>query len=157
MNWNVDVLLALAAGLAAGAGFVLVLLRRSGAANRERADVLATELEETRLELEAHREEVTKHFGQTSNLFRDLTAQYTRLYAHLAEGAREFCPDAVPSLSHGLDTPLLVDDGPVETKAPEPGTDAASAPEERAVADATEADLPPTPASKPNGGAQASL
>ena len=109
MVWNVDVLLALAAGVVAGAGILFLLLRRAGSADRERAELLATELEETREELESHREEVAKHFGQTSELFRDLTDQYSRLYAHLAEGAREFATDAVPSLAAGFEKPLLAD------------------------------------------------
>lgn len=115
MVWNVELLLAIAAGVVVGAGFMFLLMRRAGSANRERSEALATDLEETREELESHREEVAKHFGQTSELFRDLTAQYSRLYAHLAEGAREFAGDAAPSLAEGLGQPLLG-----ETGAPEP-------------------------------------
>ena len=104
---DLNLLWAAAAGLVVGAGVVFLLMRRGGSVNRERAESLASELEETRLELETHREEVSGHFARTSDLFRDLTEQYTRLYAHLAKGAREFCPDDVPSLGQGLDTPLL--------------------------------------------------
>lgn len=111
MEWNALVLLAFAAGLALGAWGVASAQRRSMRAARERADRMAAELEEARAAFEAHRQEVTKHFEQTSNLFRDLTEQYTRLYAHLAEGAREFCADAVPALGRGLDAPLLGSSG----------------------------------------------
>ena len=129
MNLDVDLnlLAAAAAGLVLGAALVFLLMRRGGSVNRERAESLTTELEETRLELESHREEVAKHFSETSDLFRDLTEQYSRLYAHLATGAREFCPDEVPSLGQGLDTPLLVDESPeaegqeAEEKAEAPG------------------------------------
>ena len=109
MNLGVDLnlLWAAAAGLAGGAGLVFLLMRRGGSVNRERADSLTVELDETRLELEIHREEVATHFSETSDLFRDLTEQYSRLYAHLATGAREFCPDEAPSLGQGLDAPLL--------------------------------------------------
>jgi uncharacterized membrane-anchored protein YhcB (DUF1043 family) len=58
-------------------------------------------------ELEAQRAAVAKHFERTSDLFRDLTRQYTALYAHLAEGARELCPDLAIPLGHGLTEPLL--------------------------------------------------
>ena len=109
-GFDLNLLWAAAAGLAVGAALVFLLMRRGGSVNRERAESLATELEETQLELEGHREEVAKHFSQTSDLFRDLTEQYSRLYAHLATGARDFCPDEVPSLGHGLDTPPLVDE-----------------------------------------------
>jgi hypothetical protein len=105
------VLLVFGAGLGLGAGGVAFLLRRSGRAARERAERLAAELDETRAELDAHRKEVTKHFEQTSKLFRDLTEQYTRLYGHLAEGAREFCAGAVPALGRDFDGPLLGSDG----------------------------------------------
>jgi hypothetical protein len=111
MEWNAMVLLAFGAGLALGAGGVAFAQRRSVRAARERAERLAADLDETREAFEAHRQEVTKHFEQTSNLFRDLTEQYTRLYAHLAEGAREFCAGAVPALGRGFDGPLLGSSG----------------------------------------------
>jgi len=138
MNLGVDVnlLSAAAAGLVVGAALVFLLMRRGGSVNRERAESLGTELEETRLELESHREEVSKHFGETSDLFRDLTEQYSRLYAHLATGAREFCPDEVPSLGQGLDTPLLVDEAAPEREEAAPAQDeAAPAKGEAAPAD----------------------
>ena len=61
-----------------------------------------------------------KHFSGTSDLFRDLTHQYTTLYAHLAEGARELCPDQVPSLGHGMGEPPLVAALTREPRAPGP-------------------------------------
>lgn len=94
-------------GLVFGAACIFVLQRRIGGGDRERAEQLASELEETREELEAHRDEVAKHFHETSQLFRGLTEQYTRLYAHLAGGAREFCVDDEPALARGFDGPLL--------------------------------------------------
>jgi uncharacterized membrane-anchored protein YhcB (DUF1043 family) len=99
--------LGLAAGVLLGALCSFFLQRRNGSANRERAEQLSSELEETREELDAHREEVAKHFQETSQLFRGLTEQYTRLYAHLAEGSRDFCTDDAPALARGFDGPLL--------------------------------------------------
>jgi uncharacterized membrane-anchored protein YhcB (DUF1043 family) len=57
--------------------------------------------------LETQRAAVAKHFERTSDLFRDLTSQYTALYAHLAEGARELCPDQHIPLGTGFAEPLL--------------------------------------------------
>ncbi len=73
---------------------------------RARAESLAQELEAALREHETYREHVEKHFGQTSDLFRDLTRQYAAVYAHLAEGARDLC-QAQPALGRGLDFPGL--------------------------------------------------
>lgn len=107
MELTLNVWLAFGAGLVLGAVCIFFLSRRTAGADRERADQLASELGEAREELDAHREEVAKHFQETSQLFRDLTEQYTRLYAHLAEGARDFSTDDVPALARGFDGPLL--------------------------------------------------
>ena len=109
-------------GLVLGAVCIFLLQRRTSGSDRERAEQFGAELEETREELEAHREEVTKHFHETSQLFRGLTEQYTRLYAHLAEGAREFCADDEPALARGFDGPLLGRNGDAagEESAPTP-------------------------------------
>lgn len=106
IDWNVTVLAALGVGLLVGVGVGAFLRGRSGAADRARAEQLEGELEQTREDLDAHRDEVARHFQETSDLFRDVTAQYSRLYTHLAAGARTFSTDAVAMLE-GLDTPLL--------------------------------------------------
>jgi uncharacterized membrane-anchored protein YhcB (DUF1043 family) len=69
-----------------------------------RAQLAAAEetLREARHELESQRSAVAKHFERTSDLFRDLTRQYTALYAHLAEGARELCPDQRIAIASGF-------------------------------------------------------
>ena len=126
MELTLNVWLAFGTGLVLGAVCIFLLSRRMAGADRERADQLASELEETREELDAHREEVAKHFQETSQLFRNLTEQYTRLYAHLAEGARDFCTDDVPALARGFDGPLLGRNGDDagETAGDEPGAEA---------------------------------
>ena len=68
---------------------------------------LERELESEREQRAAYRDSVGKHFGGTSDLFRDLTRQYATLYAHLAEGARELCPDQVPEIGRGYQDPAL--------------------------------------------------
>ncbi len=74
---------------------------------RARAEWLERELEDEQLRHQAYQQEVEKHFGQTSDLFRDLTQQYTALYGHLAEGARELCSTQMPALARGQDFPIL--------------------------------------------------
>ena len=72
-----------------------------------RAHWLERELEDEQLRHQAYQQEVEKHFGQTSDLFRDLTHQYTTLYAHLADGARELCSNQLPALAGSEDFPTL--------------------------------------------------
>jgi hypothetical protein len=98
-------------GLGLGVGF---LFRRSDRTAQRRVEELELELLKARGRLEEHRDQVVKHFEQTSDLFRDLTEDYTALYAHLAQGARDLCPDRVPAIGGGFAGPLL--EGP-----PEPG------------------------------------
>jgi hypothetical protein len=124
MEWNVMILLAFAVGLALGAVALGLLQRRSGGAAREREEQLGIELDEAREELEAQRAEIAKHFEETSDLFRDLTEQYTRLYAHLSEGAREFCPGEVTALGRGFGGPLLGGSGDSEPAEQPPAAEA---------------------------------
>jgi hypothetical protein len=90
------------------AGLLLgVVLARVGNRTRARLRALEEELREEREEASAYKESVAKHFDQTSDLFRDLTHQYTSLYAHLAEGARDLCAERMPALGRGFGGPLL--------------------------------------------------
>jgi len=98
-------------GLGVGLG---LWLRRGDRAAHQRVEELELELLRARGRLEEHRDQVVKHFEQTSDLFRDLTEDYTALYAHLAQGARDLCPDQVPGIGRGFAGPLL--EGP-----PDPG------------------------------------
>lgn len=109
IEWSPVLFAVLGVGLILGALLASVARRRAGRADRERADQLDAELAQTREELEVHREDVARHFKQTSDLFRDMTEHYTRLYAHLATGARAFSTDEVPALGQ-LDRTLIGDD-----------------------------------------------
>jgi uncharacterized membrane-anchored protein YhcB (DUF1043 family) len=120
-------------GLLAG----LWLRRRNDRGLRAQVAGLEEELGQARGELDGFHAEVEKHFGQTSDLFRDLTRQYTALYAHLAEGARELCPERVPELGRGLAGPLLA--------AAEP---ASESPADEPPAGEPPADEPPPPGSR---------
>lgn len=78
---------------------------RSDAGTRIRD--LEREVERLRQEGASYREAVAKHFGDASDKFRDLTKQYTHLYKHLAEGARDLGGD-VPAIR--FDQRLLLED-----------------------------------------------
>jgi len=103
MDPTVLLLLSFAGGAIAGALLALWLVRRAGHAAEDRAAQLEIELAQMRSELEAQGQQIATHFVRTSDLFRDLTERYTQLYAHLAAGARQFCPDDVPAIARGLD------------------------------------------------------
>jgi uncharacterized membrane-anchored protein YhcB (DUF1043 family) len=103
MDPTVLLLLSFAGGALAGALVATWLERRGGRAAYERAAELEIQLAKTRSELEAQGAQIADHFVCTSDHFRDLTGQYTQLYTHLAEGARQFCRDDVPALARGLD------------------------------------------------------
>jgi len=76
---------------------------------------LRAELGSFREEHETHKRRVTEHFSRSSDLFRDLTRHHAALYMHLAEGAREFCPEASPSLRAELR--MLLAEGSPEASA----------------------------------------
>ena len=104
----------LVGGLAAG-----LVLGRGGSRARARIRELELEVRQAREEQAAYRDQVGKHFSGTSDLFRDLTHQYTALYAHLAEGARDLCPDQVPALGRGMGAPPLMAGPTQEPPGPE--------------------------------------
>ncbi len=94
--WLAAGLVTFAAGLAAGAW-----LSRADRGAAERVVELEAQVERLGERLQAEREAVAKHFDRTSDLFLDLTRDYTALYAHLAEGARDLCPDRTPEIGRG--------------------------------------------------------
>ena len=100
--WTIGAIGSFVAGLGLG-----LMFGRGDRAVRAEASRLEAEAREAKRQLQEERARIEKHFGQTSELFRDLTSQYTELYAHLAEGAREFCPEGSPALGPGLNDPLL--------------------------------------------------
>ncbi len=132
--------LAIAFGLLVGGLSAGLALARGGPRARARIRELELELRQSREEHAAYRDQVGKHFSGTSDLFRDLTHQYTALYAHLGEGARDLCPDQVSALGGGMGAPPLVA-GPT----PEP-----AGPEELPPSD-------PLPTSDPESDSDASI
>jgi hypothetical protein len=87
------------------------------------------ELARSRAEAEGYRERVVQHFYGTSEQLRALTLRYRELFEHLADGARELCPEASGALQAGLAPPALADlageaaaagDAPPPAEAPAP-------------------------------------
>jgi uncharacterized membrane-anchored protein YhcB (DUF1043 family) len=138
--WQVGIGVALfLAGL--GAGFAL---RRGDAATKRRLQQLEAELAEARRLADAQQASVESHFEKTSDLFRDLTENYTALYSHLADGARTLCPEGGPALGRGLNNPLLEVEAGLATEAPAaPDSTSAVASAEPAAATA-DAPIDPT-------------
>jgi uncharacterized membrane-anchored protein YhcB (DUF1043 family) len=127
MDPTVLLLLTFAGGAIAGALVATWLERRGGRAAYDRAAELEIELAKTRSELEAQGVQIATHFARTSDLFRDLTGQYTQLYAHLAEGARQFCREDVPEIARGLEGLLPAGEAEAEAESePSPPEEDAS-------------------------------
>lgn len=146
MDPTVLLLLWFLGGALSGALLTLWAVRRGERTAQDRLGELEIELAKVRSELEARGAQIASHFERTSDLFRDLTQRYTQLYAHLADGARQFCPDDLPAIAQGLEG--LLPGGGSGTEPASTGSDpsmrasAASAAEER-PGDADAADPAP--------------
>ena len=105
-SWPPLVWLVAAVALLAGYGLGIAFSRRGRGTARIRE--LERQLDDTRDQFDAYREQVSGHFTDTSKHLRDLALQYRTVYEHLAEGARTLCPDsAVPIEARGLAKELL--------------------------------------------------
>lgn len=115
--------IALAAAVALG----FALGRRTGA-NASKLRALESELDaeqkahlRTRGESETYRKQVTDHFAETSERLHDLTLQYRSVYEHLANGARELCPEGFAKLEGGLGLDALPEEAEPAPAAPAKG------------------------------------
>jgi uncharacterized membrane-anchored protein YhcB (DUF1043 family) len=83
-----------------------------GALERVQGEKLALEAEirRARDEAEGYRGKVVEHFYGTSEQLRALTLRYRELFVHLADGARELCPEASSAIEAGLQPPALASD-----------------------------------------------
>jgi uncharacterized membrane-anchored protein YhcB (DUF1043 family) len=119
-------LLGIAAALFLAGVLAGMVFGGAGRRARARARRLEAELRQTQEELDAYQDRVAKHFDQTSDLFGDLTRQYSAVWDHLAEGARGLCADRMPALGHGFTRPpLLVSEG-ASSAADDPDAEATS-------------------------------
>lgn len=82
------------------------LVEQGERAQAERA-ALETELDTVRKESGDYRKQVVEHFYGTSEQLRSLTLQYRAVFDHLAEGARELCPESFAALQEGLQPAAL--------------------------------------------------
>jgi len=98
----------IATALFAVGGLVGWIAARGGQGARARARRLEAELRQTEERLASYEDQVAKHFAQTSDLFGDLTRQYTAVWDHLAEGARDLCAERVAALGQGFAGPPLL-------------------------------------------------
>lgn len=116
--------LAVAALVLLGAFWIGIAIGRSRSRDAvERAREAEDRLQLAEDEMNRYRHEVSEHFGQTSQLLRDLTLQYRSVYEHLAEGARTLCPEAGVLLPGSLAEAAL----PAQASDPGRGNGAATA------------------------------
>jgi uncharacterized membrane-anchored protein YhcB (DUF1043 family) len=78
------------AGAAAGA-LLFKIFRSDEAQVRD----LKQQLQRLSEEHENYKSSVHSHFGNTARLFGQLTDSYREVYQHMAEGARQLCPDYI--------------------------------------------------------------
>jgi uncharacterized protein len=129
-----DILLYFASAVAVGLVIGFVFGRRSARDTRRIRELeahlesLEKDREHTRAELaatrdafEAYRGSVAEHFSGTSDLLRDLTERYRRVYTHLAAGAQSLCPQDFAGLAKGFAAETLAagEDPAEEAPAPE--------------------------------------
>lgn len=72
------------------------------------------EIQRRRQEIEDYRGRVAQHFSGSADRFRDMVLQYRDLFDHLADGARELCPDGLVTLEGGVDLPALLSETQTE-------------------------------------------
>lgn len=98
-------------------------------ADREH-DRLLGELEAKSTETDEYRRQVTDHFAGTSERLRDLALQYRNVYDHLAEGARDLCPEGFVELEGKLEMDRLDAGDALQEPLPGEGEIASPAPAE---------------------------
>jgi uncharacterized membrane-anchored protein YhcB (DUF1043 family) len=65
---------------------------------RKRADQLERDLKYKQNQLDDYREQVTRHFSRSAELFSPQSNAYPAIYQHMAKGAQELCGKAVLKL-----------------------------------------------------------
>lgn len=80
----------LIAGLVFGCLIAYWLLQRRGSP--------AVQAKEIREEFDEYKEKVDTHFAQTSDMFKDVTTQYKKLYDHMSVGAVDLCNADISSM-----------------------------------------------------------
>jgi len=97
-------------GAAAGA-----LLFKTFRSDEAQVRDLKKQLQQLSEEHENYKSHVHSHFGSTSRLFNQLSDSYRDVYQHMAEGARQLCPDYIASqLTQSSDAKILLRDDRAE-------------------------------------------
>ena len=104
----------------AGLGLGYLMSRRPG--DREAAEELAA----VKQDFETYQEGVTRHFRDSAGHFQAIGEQYRALYAHMADGAKNFCAGGPEQESIEF-APQPELEGPNAGRNPEPLTAAAAA------------------------------
>jgi hypothetical protein len=68
--------------------FIGMLINRLLNSSTADVDQLKSDLERERAEMERYKASVNSHFNKTSDLVKELTQDYVKVYQHLAEGAQ---------------------------------------------------------------------
>jgi uncharacterized membrane-anchored protein YhcB (DUF1043 family) len=68
--------------------FLGMLMNRLLNSSTADVDQLKSDLERERAEMESYKASVNSHFNKTSDLVKELTQDYVKVYQHLAEGAQ---------------------------------------------------------------------
>lgn len=114
----------------------LSVLRGLEEEGRSVRDDLERRLSEAGASSDAYKQKVVDHFYGTSEQLRSLTLQYRSVFDHLADGARELCPDEIGELDGEFGVPVLDAGEALEVdtaaaaQASEPKTEATEAPDE---------------------------
>ena len=117
---------------------------------------LERRLSEAESRSDEYKQKVVEHFYGTSEQLRSLTLQYRAVFDHLADGARELCPEEIAELEGEFGVPVLhagealeVDPEPEEASAGA-GPEADDAP--AGGAEAPSGDAPERPVEEALGG-----
>jgi len=95
--------LAVAAALVAGIAIGLLWNRLVGGSSSRgllRSREAQRQLDVMRQEQQHYRDQVSAHFQRTAELVNELTSNYRAVHNHLAQGARDLCPEAGDALAH---------------------------------------------------------
>jgi uncharacterized membrane-anchored protein YhcB (DUF1043 family) len=85
----------------------LSVLRGLEEEGRTVRDDLERRLAEASTNSKEYKQQVVDHFYGTSEQLRSLTLQYRSVFDHLADGARELCPDEIGELDGEFGVPVL--------------------------------------------------
>jgi uncharacterized membrane-anchored protein YhcB (DUF1043 family) len=108
----------------------LSVLRGLEEEGRSVREDLERRLAESASQSDAYKKKVVDHFYGTSEQLRSLTLQYRAVFDHLADGARELCPDEIGQLDGEFGVPVLDAGEALELDSPEAASEPRAEPTE---------------------------